>query len=155
MHSYGFVGVSCDRLHYSNRVGPMLFVWFLEERCKVGSWVLKHSISIDDLCNNYKFGCPLIKCPEARFARLWALDPNSEAIYFGCSNAILRYHVDCSMLEVVYTTESESGKEIYPRQYSLFAYSPCVVILKGIPNALQAIISSRLPQYSSLSFESL
>ncbi|OMP03458.1 hypothetical protein COLO4_10414 [Corchorus olitorius] len=136
IHNYGFVGVSCDRLHYSNLVGRTLFVWFLEDRGKVGSWVLKHSISVDDLYNNYKFGCPLIKCPRATFARLWALDTNSEAIYFGFSNAILRYHVDCSMLEVVYTPES--GKEIYLRQYSLFAYSPCVVILKGIPNALQA-----------------
>ncbi|OMP00634.1 hypothetical protein COLO4_12486 [Corchorus olitorius] len=130
INNCGFIGVSCDRLHYSNHLGSTLFVWFLEDGGKAGSWVVKHSISIDNLCNNYyKFGCPWIKCPRATFSRLWALDPNSEAIYFGCSKAILRYHVDSSALEVVYTTES--GKEIYPRQYSLFTYSPCVVILKA------------------------
>ncbi|OMO76558.1 hypothetical protein CCACVL1_15587 [Corchorus capsularis] len=124
----GFIGVSGNRLHYSSRVDSTLFVWFLEDHSR---WVPKHSISINELFDNR----PLITS-RATFARAWAFDPNSDAIYFGCHRAILRYQVENRVPEVVHTIEFD--KHANPSNYILIPYFPCVVILKGIPNSLQS-----------------
>ncbi|OMO65088.1 hypothetical protein COLO4_31564 [Corchorus olitorius] len=123
--SCGFIGVSGNHLHYSSHVDSTLFVWFLEDHSK---WVPKHSISINDLFDNR----PLITC-RATFVRAWAFDPNSEAIYFGCHRAIMRYQVENRVPEVVHTIEFD--KHANPSNYILIPYFPCVVILKGIPKS--------------------
>ncbi|OMO65091.1 hypothetical protein COLO4_31567 [Corchorus olitorius] len=131
INTCGFIGVSGNHLHFSSRVDPTLFVWFLEDHSR---WVLKHSISINNLFDNR----PLITS-RATFVRAWAFDPNSEAIYFGCNRAILRYQVENQVLEVVHTIEFD--KHAPGSNYILIPYFPCVVILKGIPNPLQAYSS--------------
>ncbi|OMO65981.1 hypothetical protein COLO4_30844 [Corchorus olitorius] len=130
INTCGFIGVSGNHLHFSSRVDSTLFVWFLEDHSR---WVLKQSISIDYLYDNRPFTIRFK--PRTTFVRAWALDPNSEAIYFGCNRAILRYRVENQVLEVVHTIEFDKSAPY--SNYVLIPYFPCVVILEGIPNSLQ------------------
>ncbi|CAO2838712.1 unnamed protein product [Amaranthus hypochondriacus] len=141
----GFIGVSRNRLCYSNRDFYYMFVWRLEGSLDAPKWVLMHKIHIkwliSNACVNYR---------TSKYFMPYAFDPNSDVIFIGTPNSIFAYDPHGRKVIGTHWVE-ESHKDLVNGQETVYPYVRCLLSLKSHEQKpCASLISSKYVKYTTL-----